>query len=688
MAWELNKDRFSYILRYFLQEKPRYDRATTERRIDELIDYCKENSIEAVMLYVDANPYWYYMPDSIEHTLEIKDIIAYAGAKLRNAGISYQLNYQNLPGAVDGNCDHTSYLDWECYTDEFGNVSKGSACLIGEKFRRIAGEKLRIWAETNPDVIWIDDDLRFHNHTCNPYNGINSSVTDFGCFCDKHIAEFNKKYNSNYDRDSLHKAILERGGASDAGKNWRQFCAQCYEETALWIEKTIHSVSPDTRIGIMTSLPDIHAQEGREWGSFLKALCGEHKPIVRSHYGPYGDAALSPRAYVFTHIFSEQLETNINGQYNGEVDYAPEIENGFFTQYSKSVAATSFQLMLSAFQGYKGITLSITDLEGYSLIDEKLFGKLLKERKNYCDIMAKMISSTLKTTGVGFITSPTRYPDAEKETTDAIGKYIPKRHLDSFFEKLGFPCRYVLPENVGECELIVLDSDSVIQLTDDELINCLSRGVFADAGAAKKICERGFGRYIGVISGETGSVTIGSELMITKKNQDGSERYLPARIPVGDWRILTLDGAKCLTEVSTPDGKRYPGFTMFENSLGGKVCVYTAEGQGFSDRLCSTYRIDLLRDVVQELSPGVVMADFPSYAMMTVREDDYTTAVFISNFAADKIKDITVKFAKKPKSVNMITADSKVSELSICGKNVVAPCELNMFESVVLTAQY
>ncbi len=688
MIWELEKDKFTYILRYFLHEEPKFDRATAERRVDEMLDYCRENHIEAVMLYVDTNPWWIYMPDSLEHTLKIKDVISYAGDRLREAGISYQLNYQNLFGSVDGNCDHTKHLDWECYTDEFGKVSKGVGCMIGEKFRKLAGEKLRIWSETKPDVIWIDDDMRLHNHTRNPYNGTGGTGTDFGCFCDKHIAEFNKRFGCNFDRESLHKAVLDRGGASETGKNWRKFCGECYEDTASWIEKTVHEVSPDTRVGIMTSLPDNHAQEGREWGSFLKALSGKHKPIIRSHYGPYGDAALSPRAYAFTHIFSEQLETNIKGQYEGAVDYAPEIENGFFTRYAKSAVATAFQLMLSAFQGYKGITLSITDWEGCSFADEDTFGKMLKEHKAYCDTVATMLPESLATKGIGFITSPTRHPDAEKETADAIGKYVPKRNLDNFFEKLGFPCQYVLPENVSECKLVILDSDAVIQLTDDELKECLSKAVFADVGAAERICERGFGEYIGVIPGEAGKVTVGSEHLLTKKHYDGSNRYLPARILVGDWQILTPEGAECITRFFTPDGESYPGLTKFENSLGGKVYVYEATDAGFTDRLCSTYRVELFRDIVEELAPGVVRADFPSYAMMAVREDEHNTAVFVSNLAADEIKDIKVKFPKEPKLVKMITVDGKVSEISACGRNAVIPCGLHMFESVVLMAQY
>lgn len=58
--WNLNKDSFTYILRYYLPCLPQYDDKVTKARSDELIEFCKKYFVDAVMLYVDLNPYWYY----------------------------------------------------------------------------------------------------------------------------------------------------------------------------------------------------------------------------------------------------------------------------------------------------------------------------------------------------------------------------------------------------------------------------------------------------------------------------------------------------------------------------------------------------------------------------------------------------------------------------------------------------
>lgn len=99
MQWNLTDNEHTYILRYYLPCLPQYPSDVTERRSDELVDYCKKHNIGAVMFYVDLNPYWYYMPDTQEHNSYVVEVVQKASQKLKEAGISYQLNYQNLFGS-------------------------------------------------------------------------------------------------------------------------------------------------------------------------------------------------------------------------------------------------------------------------------------------------------------------------------------------------------------------------------------------------------------------------------------------------------------------------------------------------------------------------------------------------------------------------------------------------------------
>ena len=85
MNWSLSKEEFTYILRYYIPCLPQYGEDVTKRRIDELVDFCITNYVDAVMIYVDLNPYWYYMPDSLEHTKYMIGVVSDAAEKLRKS---------------------------------------------------------------------------------------------------------------------------------------------------------------------------------------------------------------------------------------------------------------------------------------------------------------------------------------------------------------------------------------------------------------------------------------------------------------------------------------------------------------------------------------------------------------------------------------------------------------------------
>ena len=63
------------------------------------------------------------------------------------------------------------------------------------------------------------------------------------------------------------------------------------------IEKTVHKISPETDIAQMTSFPDWHAIEGRDWASLFDAQCGTgHPRVARPHLPAYNE--VSPIKYV------------------------------------------------------------------------------------------------------------------------------------------------------------------------------------------------------------------------------------------------------------------------------------------------------------------------------------------------------------------------------------------------------
>lgn len=688
MKWELINNEFTYILRYCLPCLPQFDSEITDKRIDELVAFCKKCDVEAVMFYVDLNPYWYYMADTEEHNEYVVTQVEKAADRLRKEGISYQLNYQNLFGSWDGNYDHTNMYGWECYVDERGCKSKGVACMIGEKFRKSAGAKLLTWAKTKPDVIWIDDDIRLHNHRTyisDLWSGKSNVPTeDFGCFCENHINLFNKKYGLDCSREDIVSARLGNSDDNKIKKQWCEFLNETLCDTAKWIYDTVHTASPDTRIAVMTSNPDVHAIEGRNWNDFLGALTGGDRAILRPHFGPYCEG--DPRNFVRAHLYLGHLLTNISSQYNRGLDPCPEIENTRFTRYSKSVAATDFQLVLSAFEGCPGITLSIFDLEGCYLDDEPHYGDMLIRRKALCNKLKAMKLNEYSSDGLAFISTPDRLCDVNFEDGELknYSCHIPRRYWENMIAKLGIPCKHITPENIDQTECIVLEKESVRQLCENEIKLCLSKSVLADAGAARELQKRGFGEYIGITVGDKVMSVAASEILHTKKRGDGTRVIIPSRIDGGKWSEITADKAQVLSSLVTPGGEEHPGFTFFENSLGGKVCVYAADGD-FGDGFCSDFRVDLLRDISQMLQNDIVRIDFPCYGLSSVKKCKNTTAILLANLSADHVKSIRLSFDKKPVSANVVSNNAKIR---INGNQIELECDLSIYETAVLSVEF
>ena len=632
-----------YILRYYLPIKSHFDEEYTEKRFLELIDFCKRASVGAVMLYVALDPNWYYMPDSVEYARQSKEQMLPYIKRLREAGISYQLNFQNLLGSTLGGVDFTSAFNWEMLVDHKGRVSLGCGCPIGKKFREQAGERLRIWAETKPDIIWIDDDFRYHNHGTPVLARIDGEdwYSDYYCFCNEHLRLFNEKNKSSYSRKELVCLMTKSEEMLNVRKKYLDFLGETIAESADWVRRTIQDISPKTRIAQMTSVPDVHSAEGRDWNSFLHSLCGEYPPIVRAHFGPYKEG--DPRDFIECYRKLAQTMVQINSSYQDKVEYCPEVENTRFTVWSKSMSATAFQLCLLAFMGCKDITLSLYDLDGGALSDEPAYEKMLIEEKPYLDKLVALGLGSASEEGVIIPISQSSAKDYRMRNGDSYETLGGKdRYIDKYLLSMGIPCRYLPPEKI--CDgVAALDSYSAGFLSDEKLCDILSREVIIDGGAARTLVERGFGDKIGISTLKLQNTFVNAEIFASQKREDGTYIRVPSRIPFGCWFDAELKPrAERLSEFLTPDGKKHPALIYFENHMGGKVVTYPAIND-FGDGFYTHYRVKAFKDILEMLSPSLPRIDCNSYMLSVVKKaKNGEKYYFLANLSTDTVDEIIV----------------------------------------------
>lgn len=161
-------------------------------------------------------------------------------------------------------------------TGPLGQETPGCNCPLDEDFITYMEQVFTIIAKTGTPLILLDDDFRLNYHL--------PGVT-VGCFCPLHIREFNRKNHTRYTREELVSLAFSR--EHNAVRTlWYDHISDSMIRLAQRIEKAVHIVNPDTRIGLATAMTH-WSNEGFEVKEILKALAGNTRPFLRTYGSPY-----------------------------------------------------------------------------------------------------------------------------------------------------------------------------------------------------------------------------------------------------------------------------------------------------------------------------------------------------------------------------------------------------------------
>ena len=251
------KTRISF--RYFLPWAPAWgDQKFADQRLEELVRFGHEAQIDSVQFFANTFRHTYYaLPVDVESQREwidwMREVVA---PRIRAEGFGLELNFQQLLGATTSNTDLRSLYKWKQFmVDHYGNTSHGSPCPEDPVFRAEMAKMLRGWAGTKPDILWIDDDFRLHNH----------STDGMFCYCPLHLKKFAQRAGKDFSREEILAAVLQPGAPSAFRNQWLDFLGDSMAEFAQWISDNVHAQSPETRVALMTSGTYIHSLEGRDW---------------------------------------------------------------------------------------------------------------------------------------------------------------------------------------------------------------------------------------------------------------------------------------------------------------------------------------------------------------------------------------------------------------------------------------
>ncbi len=540
-----------------------------DNMISELQDFCPKHGINEVIFMVNPEEFSEgILP--LERVRQYAELLKEARLRLQEFYIKMSINVWATLNHMDrGRNTNLLFPEWTWMTDQNGVESTSTPCPLCKEWLEHISQTYAIYASSKPHIIWVDDDFRYHNHLPLEWGG---------CFCDLHLQEVSKALNREYTRQELVSAILAKGEPSKERKVWLEILGWSMVNAAASIQKAVHEVSPETRIGLMTSLAANHSAEGRKWYELMQALSGPHKPIARPHYGPYSDA--SPRDYVTGFLALKETSSC----YPTDTTACPEIENIPFTIFSKSSLETAMQITTSIVSGHKNITLELYDFVGNRSDLEPAYGEMLKRNLNYWNSIAEVCPPEGIERGVGVIRRNDLSACIRTYKGEKISELV-ENTLDglSSIAMLGLPiCFERHRVNIGFGQVWRA-------LSPKEIQSILGGGVVLDGVAVRTLTEMGYSHLIGVESigcfSNLDTAASSEKILLSGFKQPASNGIMTTTYgysyPCLFEKLQCLDEAIVVSVFMDPKRQELtPATILYENEIGGRVAVLATHHNG------------------------------------------------------------------------------------------------------------
>lgn len=338
-----------------------------EREIQKLLAFVDEARVDDVMVFINVEELNTGHLDLTEQDVWL-DLLSRIRPLLAQRGVTLSVNHWHSLMHADLGKRFRPGQPFRGMVDPLGNEAALCVCPLDENWRAYLAQIYARYAALSPDTVWVEDDFRYHNH---------APLVWGGCFCSEHMRRFSARAGRALSREEFVTELLRPGEPSGLRAIWLDECREGLEDAARAIEKAVHAVDPNVKIGLMSSVPYVHSAEGRSWKSLLHSLCGDRNPPVsRIHLPAYQELAPSKYLQAF-HMVSYVNRALLSP----ETLVYPELENYPYSLFSKSRTFTRFQLFSSLALNLRGMTIDLFDLNGRGIIEQDGFAGLLREVK-------------------------------------------------------------------------------------------------------------------------------------------------------------------------------------------------------------------------------------------------------------------------------------------------------------------
>lgn len=448
-----------------------------DERIENVRKYCLKHHFTNVMLFFNAEEYNLGHITKEEATPWI-ETIKKTKRILEASGLSVSLNPWMEIGHLDRGRKLKDGQDFTTMVDMNGVQADISVCPYDTKWREYYFDLLAWYLqEVNPDMLWIEDDFRLHNH---------HPLTYGGCFCEIHMQKFNEKLGTNYTREAFVERVFAKGAPTKEREAWLDVNRETYLDLSKAIGDFIQKLGLKTRVGLMSSAPQMHCMEARDWKTLQTNFSAGQELIDRIHLPCYDETSGKKYLYEFN------TKSMVVRTFLPENTYIyPELENGSFSNFTKDARFLRFQLESSIPLLPVGMTYDIYDFVGNGTVDGFYYGEAVQSVSEY---LQGVVDLKLKFSDLYGVKLPVSERacyrlDVEKDWQDL--KTYDEMEIIGILSGLGVNVKPTT-ETKMQGETLVLAGNSVNNFTDDELKALFSDNfVIVDGKAVLQLQKRG-----------------------------------------------------------------------------------------------------------------------------------------------------------------------------------------------------
>ncbi len=599
-----------------------------ERNLAELKKMLPRYGVDEVIIKVDTEEFTHGQPP-LDWVRRYQPRLFEIKRAMQRLGIRYSLNPWITVGHCDRGRDGRRQLPGlQTVVGHDGTECACCACPMSPVWRQHVARVWKLYAETEPTVLWVEDDIRSFGHR----------PVQYGCFCPDHLHAFSQRAGQAVTREALVAALLQAGQPHPWRGLFLDMQAELMTETVAFLARTVHSVSPRTSMGLMSSGPRIHCIEGRRWIDLGQAMADGQPLYSRPPMGNYNEDSL--RGFYYSH---DSIKITRHCLPPDTIEQT-EVENVPFTRYSKSVVFTFLEMAISFAYGSHGVTMNLFDHAGTPMEDEPAYGCMLAAKKPWLEALAQRAQAAGSYRGVRLLHSEKAayvrrlQPGATIYRLAADGEAAMQT-----LESHGIPTTYAASN-------VTAVTGQTLNAYDDAAIQeLLGGGLLLDGVAAAGLVERGFGADLGLKSAAAPVHldTLGalSAEEFNYRPFGGRDRnYLTLTVPDLGGRphvsvMRPARGAVVASWIVDPDARRrFPGMLVFENTRGGRVVVHsldwaTAAGVAFNH----PFRLRQLQGAVRWLARGRIPLQVNGgvYPLAFRKDTGATTLLGLFNLTLD-----------------------------------------------------